>query len=90
MAELILGPVLRYVSDTEATVWAETDSPCEVEVLDPRAPTFGVDGHPYALVCVDGLEPEGVREYEVALASGPSTTRMISASVISSAGRLSQ
>ena len=26
MAELILGPVLRYVSDTEAIVWVETDS----------------------------------------------------------------
>jgi hypothetical protein len=67
MAELILGPVLRYVSDTEASVWVEADSPCEVEVLGHSASTFAVDGHHYALVFVDGLEPEEVREYEVAL-----------------------
>ncbi len=38
MGALILGPMLRYVSQTEATVWVETDEPCEVEVLGtPRA-----------------------------------------------------
>jgi PhoD-like phosphatase len=67
MAELILGPVLRYVSDTEAIVWVETDEPCEVEVLDHRARTFGVEGHHYALVCVDGLEPGRSYDYEVSL-----------------------
>ena len=67
MAELILGPVLRYVSDTEAIVWVETDEPCEVEVLDHRARTFGVEGHHYALVCVHGLEPGRSYEYEVSL-----------------------
>src|SRR5215207_4550021 len=67
MAELVLGPVLRYVSDTEAIVWVETDEPCEVEVLDHRARTFGVEGHYYALVCVHGLEPGRSYEYEVSL-----------------------
>jgi hypothetical protein len=67
MAELALGPVLRYVSDTEAVVWVETDRACEVEVLDHRAPTFAVEGHHYALVCIDGLEPARSYEYEVAL-----------------------
>jgi PhoD-like phosphatase len=66
MAELILGPVLRYVGDSEATVWVETDSACEVEVMGHRAPTFGVEGHHYALVCVEGLDP-GVHRYEVTL-----------------------
>ena len=56
--ELVLGPVLRYVSDTEATVWVETDDACEVEVLDHRARTFGVEGHHYALVCVGGSSRE--------------------------------
>ena len=31
MAELILGPLLRYVGERDATVWVETDGPCEVE-----------------------------------------------------------
>jgi PhoD-like phosphatase len=67
MAELILGPVLRYVGESEATVWVEADSPCEVEVLGHRARTFGVEGHHYALVHVAGLEPGGVHAYEVRL-----------------------
>ena len=54
MPGLLLGPMLRYVSETEATVWVETDGPCEVEVLGRRDRTFCVDGHHYALVCLDG------------------------------------
>ncbi|HXQ88650.1 MAG TPA: alkaline phosphatase D family protein, partial [Solirubrobacterales bacterium] len=67
MPDLLLGPILRYVSETEATVWVETDGPCEVEVLDRREPTFRVDGHHYALVCLEGLEPASRYEYEVRL-----------------------
>ncbi len=67
MARLVLGPLVRYVSDTEATVWVETDVACEVEVLGKRAPTFAVADHHYALLCIDGLEPGGVFDYEVAL-----------------------
>ena len=40
--ELVLGPLLRYVSETEATVWVEADAPCEVEILGRREPTFTV------------------------------------------------
>ena len=36
MAELILGPLLRYVSETEATVWVETDA--ALRGRDPRPP----------------------------------------------------
>ncbi|HEX6751973.1 MAG TPA: alkaline phosphatase D family protein [Solirubrobacterales bacterium] len=67
MPDLVLGPLLRYVSETEATVWVETDEPCEVEVLGRRERTFGVAGHHYALVRIEGLEPGGFYEYEVAL-----------------------
>jgi hypothetical protein len=67
MPDLVLGPLLRYVSETEATVWVETSEACEVEVLGHRERTFGVAGHHYALVRVEGLEPGGFYEYEVAL-----------------------
>jgi hypothetical protein len=67
MADLLLGPLLRYVSETEATIWVETSERCEVEILGRREPTFGVDGHHYALVRIDGLEPGGFYEYEVSL-----------------------
>ena len=67
MAELVVGPLLRYVGESDATVWVETDSPCEVEVLGHRARTFRVADHHYALVRVDGLEAGSNTEYEVAL-----------------------
>jgi PhoD-like phosphatase len=67
MAKLILGPLLRYVSDTEAVIWVETDERCEAEVLGHAASTFCVCGHHYALVIVEGLEPGSTSEYEVAL-----------------------
>ena len=28
MPELILGPMLRYLDESQATVWVETDGPC--------------------------------------------------------------
>jgi hypothetical protein len=67
MAKLVLGPMVRYVSETEATVWVETDAACEVKVLDSAAQTFEVEDHHYALVCIDGLEPGEIYEYEVTL-----------------------
>jgi PhoD-like phosphatase len=67
MADLLLGPLLRYVGETEATVWVETDSSCEVEVLGRREPTFTVEERFYALVRVEDLEPGGFHEYEVKL-----------------------
>ncbi|MGW0246776.1 alkaline phosphatase D family protein [Nocardia goodfellowii] len=67
MAELVLGPVLRHVDANSATVWVETDSACEVEVLGHRARTFQVGELHFALVCVDGLEPDTSNPYQVAL-----------------------
>jgi phosphodiesterase/alkaline phosphatase D-like protein len=67
MPTLVLGPLLRYVSESEATVWVETDQECEVEVLGRRDRTFRVEGHHYALVCLEGLDPGTAYEYEVSL-----------------------
>lgn len=67
MPDLILGPILRYAEETEATVWVETDTACEIEVLGCRSQTFHIEGHHYALVHVSGLEPGGTYEYEVLL-----------------------
>src|SRR5215468_2166706 len=64
---LVLGPLLRYVSESEATIWVETDRACQVEILGRQARTFEVAGHHYGLVVIDGLAPGGEREYQVAL-----------------------
>ena len=34
----VLGPLLRYVDESRATIWCETDRPCEVDVLTGAAP----------------------------------------------------
>jgi hypothetical protein len=68
---LVLGPLLRHVDPVSATVWVETDRPCEVEVLGRRAPTFCVGGHHYALVVVEDLEPGSSTPYEVHLDGEP-------------------
>jgi hypothetical protein len=59
--------MLRYLDEHRATVWVETDGPCEVEILERRAHTFCVEGHHYAIVAIEGLEPGGAYPYEVAL-----------------------
>jgi phosphodiesterase/alkaline phosphatase D-like protein len=66
-AVLLLGPLLRHVDPVSATVWVETDRPCEVDVLGRRARTFCVAGHHYALVVVEELEPGSTTPYEVLL-----------------------
>ncbi|HEV3398246.1 MAG TPA: alkaline phosphatase D family protein [Actinomycetes bacterium] len=73
MPKLVLGPLLRYVGETQATVWVETDAAAQVEVLvspggvRAGAPTFAVQGHHYALVLIEGLEPDRVYTYQVTL-----------------------
>jgi len=64
---LVLGPLLRHVTETTATIWVETDGPCTVTVLDHDAPTFHVAGHHYALVVVRGLRPGDCLPYDVRL-----------------------
>jgi hypothetical protein len=64
---LVLGPLLRYVGETEAVIWVETDRSCEVEALGTRDRTFSIQGHHYALVCCEGLQPGTWHEYDVRL-----------------------
>ncbi|WP_371597738.1 alkaline phosphatase D family protein [Streptomyces sp. NBC_00564] len=72
MAELRLGPLLRYVDGSSATFWVEASRPCiaEVRCADGsrgEARTFQVAGHHYALVPVSGLTPGTRTSYEVRL-----------------------
>ncbi len=62
---LVLGPVLRHVGETTATVWVQTGAPATVRVLGCEARTFEVQGHHYALVPVSGLTPDSTTPYEV-------------------------
>ncbi|MDG4862086.1 alkaline phosphatase D family protein [Streptomyces sp. T-3] len=72
MARLRLGPLLRYVDESAATVWVEADRPCTAQVrcadgAQGAARTFQVDGHHYALIAVEGLTPGTDTTYEVLL-----------------------
>ncbi|MFJ3668147.1 alkaline phosphatase D family protein [Streptomyces sp. NPDC090106] len=72
MAELRLGPLLRYVDGSSATVWVETSRPCAAEVRGARGATgtsrtFQIAGHHYALIEVTGLAPGTAQPYEVFL-----------------------
>ncbi len=70
-SRLLVGPMLRYVGQTDATVWVETAGAETVSVVcgdrSWSARTFTVKGHHYALVVVDGLEPGSDEEYAVQL-----------------------
>jgi hypothetical protein len=68
---LLLGPLLRHVGATTATVWVQTSGPAEVEVLGATARTFAVCGHHFALVEVTGLTPGSVTPYEVRVNGEP-------------------
>jgi hypothetical protein len=67
ISALVLGPMMRYVDETSASVWVETRSAARVSVQaggrDWAAATFAVHGHHYALVELDGLEPGSVTAY---------------------------
>ncbi|MET1021319.1 MAG: alkaline phosphatase D family protein [Arthrobacter sp.] len=64
---LVLGPMVRYVDETSASVWVETGSAARVAVRAGgrqwSASTFAVHGHHYALVELDGLDPGTVTSY---------------------------
>ncbi|MDI3405883.1 alkaline phosphatase D family protein [Streptomyces cavernicola] len=72
MAELRLGPLLRYVDGSTATVWVESDRPSTAEVrcadgAKGSTHTFRIAGHHYALIPVEGLAPGTETAYEVLL-----------------------
>lgn len=101
-AELLVGPLLRHVDATRATIWVETDRPCRVEVhtevpgevpgddaVSATEPTWSVHGHHYALVLLHGLSPGSVTEYRVLLdgeAVWPDPANGFPASVIRTPG----
>lgn len=64
---LVLGPMMRYVDETSASIWVETRNAARVSIRaggrDWEASTFAVHGHHYALVEVDGLGPGTVMPY---------------------------
>src|SRR3954453_2742599 len=66
---LRLGPLLRYVDTTSATVWVETAAAAHVVVaagpVRAETRTFAAHGHHYALVEVDGLPPGTPTPYQV-------------------------
>jgi phosphodiesterase/alkaline phosphatase D-like protein len=62
-----LGPVLRHVAETTAMIWVQTENPAEVEILGCRARTFQVQDRHYALVPIQGLEPDSTTEYDVVI-----------------------
>ncbi len=71
MNDLVLGPLLRHVDEESACIWVETARAGTVRVeagdSSGESRTFGVHGHHYALVCVDGLEKGTKYPYTVAV-----------------------
>jgi len=72
VAGLRLGPLLRYVDGSSATIWVEASRPCTAEVRCPdgaggESRTFQIAGHHYALIPVTGLTPGTTSSYEVLL-----------------------
>ena len=71
----MLGPLIRYVDETSASIWVETRDSARVVVrVGERswdARTFTVHGHHYALVEVAGLEPGTVTPYSVEVDATP-------------------
>ena len=64
---LVLGPMMRYVDETSASIWVETQEAARVAVRaggrEWKARTFAVHGHHYALVVVDDLAAGTVTPY---------------------------
>ena len=70
-ASLVLGPMLRYVDETSATLWVETSAACAVEVCAGgrswTASSFAAHGHHYALVEAEDLPRGATLQYTVDL-----------------------
>ena len=71
MTELVLGPLLRHVDETSASIWVETAGTATVTVVrgdsTASARTFAVHEHHYALVELGGLEPGSRLDYTLAI-----------------------
>ncbi len=67
MTSLVLGPMLRYVDERVATIWVQTDAPCEVEILGRRELTWRVGDAHFALIALEGLTTGADHPYDVRL-----------------------
>ncbi|MDX6302379.1 MAG: hypothetical protein QOF53_3593, partial [Nocardioidaceae bacterium] len=72
---LVLGPLIRYVDQTSASLWVETARSGLVTVRAGegswQARTFAVHGHHYAMVVADGLAAGSVTPYSVEIDGVP-------------------
>jgi hypothetical protein len=72
---LVLGPLIRYVDETSASLWVETAGTAVVTVRAGgrswEARTFAAHDHHYALVVADGLEPGSITPYVVEVDGAP-------------------
>lgn len=70
-ASLVLGPMLRYVDETTASLWVETSAACTVElrvgVHSWTAATFAVHDHHYALVEAEDLPAGATLKYTLGI-----------------------
>ncbi|MEV0002005.1 alkaline phosphatase D family protein [Micromonospora sp. NPDC050980] len=69
-SRLLIGPLLRRVVGTRATIWVETSAPAVVTVRTDdgatgSSPTFSAYDHHYAIVVVSGLTPDRSTPYQV-------------------------
>ncbi|MDN5716893.1 MAG: alkaline phosphatase family protein [Janibacter sp.] len=72
---LVLGPLLRFVGEHDASIWVEIARPARVTVVSDgrewHAASFVVEEHHYALVLLDGLSPGRTYEYSVQVDGEP-------------------
>ena len=61
VTRLLLGPLLRHVGATDATIWVETDAPCEVGSSAAVNAPGRSRGHHYALVASTVWSPGPAR-----------------------------
>jgi hypothetical protein len=70
-AAVLVGPLLRYADESQATIWLEADRACTASVIIGEqlfdADTWSVHGHHYALVRIKDLGPCTAHPYEVRL-----------------------
>ncbi|WP_020108825.1 alkaline phosphatase D family protein [Nocardia sp. 348MFTsu5.1] len=90
--ELVLGPILRYVDTSRATIWVETDGECTVEVRTSTGPsgaenTWSVHGHHFAIVQLVDLPSGAVVDYTVSLTLSDTSASEASA-VVKAGGTL--
>ena len=69
--EILVGPLLRYVDTTEATVWVEVSTPCRVTIRAGdevvTEPSWGVFGHHFAVLHLRNLRGGTETPYEIEL-----------------------